>query len=81
MIELKSFAKINLGLEITGRRPDNYHNVKTIYQTINFFDTIKIHENNSGKLQLKGSGLAGGWGKGNSLYQAFDFVSRHYAGI
>jgi len=33
-------AKINLGLEITGRRPDGYHDIVTILQTIDLCDEI-----------------------------------------
>ncbi len=33
-------AKINLWLEITGRRPDGYHTVDTCYQAIDLADTV-----------------------------------------
>ena len=33
-------AKINLGLEITGRRPDGFHEVVTILQAISLFDRV-----------------------------------------
>lgn len=52
MIELKSFAKINLGLEIVGKREDGYHNLKTIFQTITLFDTLKIRENLTGTIHV-----------------------------
>ena len=48
--ELKSFAKINLGLEITGRRSDGFHTLKTIFQTVDIFDTITIKENHTGSI-------------------------------
>ena len=41
-IELKSFAKINLSLEVTGRRPDGYHNIRSFMQGIDLYDVIKI---------------------------------------
>ncbi len=37
-----SFAKINLSLEILGRRPDGYHELRTVFQTINLCDQIEI---------------------------------------
>ncbi len=35
-------AKINLGLEVLGRRPDGYHDVRTILQTISLSDTLEV---------------------------------------
>ena len=45
MIKLRSFAKINLGLEITGKRPDGYHTLRTIFQTIDLSDELRLCEN------------------------------------
>ena len=33
-------AKINLGLEILGRRPDGYHEIRTVLCTISFADLL-----------------------------------------
>lgn len=41
-IRRRAFAKINLGLKIVGRRPDGYHEIRTIFQTINLHDTLQI---------------------------------------
>lgn len=35
-----AYAKINLSLEVTGRRSDHYHNVLTILQTVELHDTL-----------------------------------------
>ncbi len=35
-------AKINLSLDITGKREDGYHLLKTVMQTIKLFDTITV---------------------------------------
>ena len=35
-------AKLNLGLEILGKRPDSYHEIVTILQTIDFGDEIVL---------------------------------------
>lgn len=35
-------AKINLGLEVIGRRSDGYHDIATIMQTVSLFDTISV---------------------------------------
>lgn len=41
-IRLRAFAKINLGLKIVGERPDGYHEIRTIYQTIGLHDTLEV---------------------------------------
>jgi 4-diphosphocytidyl-2-C-methyl-D-erythritol kinase len=40
----RSFAKINLGLEVTGRLPNGYHELKTLFATISVHDLIDITE-------------------------------------
>ncbi len=37
-------AKINLGLEVCGRRADGYHDVVTIYQALEFGDAVHLRE-------------------------------------
>lgn len=37
-------AKINLGLEILGRRPDGYHEIRTVLCTISFADLLTFEE-------------------------------------
>ena len=39
-ITLRSYAKINLGLHILGKRPDGYHEVRTVLQTIALHDRL-----------------------------------------
>lgn len=48
MISLRSFAKINLALELKGLRADGYHEIQTIYQAINLCDTIQLEEQPQG---------------------------------
>jgi 4-diphosphocytidyl-2-C-methyl-D-erythritol kinase len=78
MFELKSYAKINLGLEIVGKRNDGYHNLKTVFQTINLFDTIEIHENPSGKIRLHGDHPTVEWDHRNTISRAIDTLYNNY---
>jgi len=41
-IRLRAFAKINLGLKLLAKRPDGYHEIRTIYQTIALHDRLEI---------------------------------------
>lgn len=42
MLTLLSPAKINLFLKILGKRPDGYHELESLFQTISMFDTLRI---------------------------------------
>ncbi len=48
MLRLPSLAKINLGLEVLGRRADGYHELRTIFQTIGLRDQIDIFPRSRG---------------------------------
>src|SRR4051794_30736914 len=41
-VTLRSFAKINLGLAIGLARPDGYHALTTVYQTIGLHDLVTV---------------------------------------
>ena len=41
-ISLKALAKINLGLDVIGKREDGYHDVRMIMQTIHLYDRVEI---------------------------------------
>ncbi len=44
MITLKAYAKLNLSLDITGKREDGYHELDTIMQSISLYDTVMIEK-------------------------------------
>lgn len=39
-IRLKARAKINLGLDVIGRRENGYHDVRMVMQTVGLYDRI-----------------------------------------
>ncbi len=41
-MDIKAYAKINLGLYIVGERPDGFHNIETIFYHINLFDELHL---------------------------------------
>ena len=41
-IYIKARAKVNLNLEILGKREDNYHNLESVFQKVNLYDEIYI---------------------------------------
>jgi len=51
-LNLLSPAKINLRLEILSKRPDNYHEIKTIFHKISIFDKIGLEKIPGNEVQL-----------------------------
>ncbi len=45
-------AKLNLFLDVLGKRPDGYHELETLMVSIGLYDTLRIHTNPSGRLEL-----------------------------
>lgn len=39
---LKSYAKINLTLDVLSKREDGYHDIKSVMQTVNLFDLVIV---------------------------------------
>ncbi|MGE5127531.1 MAG: 4-(cytidine 5'-diphospho)-2-C-methyl-D-erythritol kinase [Betaproteobacteria bacterium] len=47
-MRLRSFAKVNLGLEVLARREDGYHELRTVFQTIDLHDDIVLRPRDEG---------------------------------
>ncbi len=41
-VRLPAFAKVNLCLHVLGKRPDGYHELRTVFQSISLRDTLEI---------------------------------------
>ena len=71
-LELKSYAKINLTLEILKKREDGFHDIQSIMQTIDLFDilTIKLEESNNTEINLSGTSKDIPYNEKNLVYKA-----------
>jgi 4-diphosphocytidyl-2-C-methyl-D-erythritol kinase len=67
---VKSFAKINLGLEVVGRREDGYHNIRTLFQTITLADEIDFAPAPGGAVELAGDDPSVAWDRTNLVHRA-----------
>lgn len=52
-------AKLNLGLNIVGKRNDGYHNLETVFYPINIHDTLEVEPSDTLRLELLGIPLEG----------------------
>lgn len=52
-------AKINIGINITGRRPDGYHNIETIFYPVKIYDALEALPGKELSFQSSGLGIPG----------------------
>lgn len=74
-LRLPAFAKINLCLHVLGRRPDAYHELRTIFQAISLRDTLELSLTRNSGIALEVSGAELPAGPENLVYRALDALS------
>ena len=67
MLTLKAPAKINLVLEVLGKREDGYHEIKSIMQTVSLFDVLSFEKTDDIKLSCTAQELQS---EDNLVYKA-----------
>ncbi len=78
-MQVRSFAKINLGLEVLGKRPDGYHEIRTLFQSIDFHDILSFRARRENRIELTGTDTRISWGKDNLVYRAASLLAQRYA--
>ena len=43
-------AKLNLFLHVTGRRPDGYHDIETVFQLVDLCDEVEVTTRTDGQI-------------------------------
>lgn len=74
-VRIPAYAKVNLRLDVLGRRADGYHELRTIFQAISLHDTLALETARESGIELRIAGnsqLAGEPGKDNLVYRALD---------
>ncbi len=65
---LESFAKLNLFLEVLGRREDGYHELSTVMQTVDLADEVVVEEGDGVRVECDDPDVPGG--EGNIAHRA-----------
>ena len=53
IFEEKAWAKLNISLDVAERRPDGYHDMAMIMQTVSLHDTVSIRLTDTGRVQAR----------------------------
>ncbi len=76
-IYIKARAKVNLSLEVLGKREDNYHNLESVFQKINLYDEIYIKKIQEKDFRLK-INVKELDSKENIIYKAYRKLKEQY---
>jgi 4-diphosphocytidyl-2-C-methyl-D-erythritol kinase len=52
-LEIRTPAKINVGLRVLGKRPDGYHDIESLVVAIDLADTLEVRPADNGRLTLE----------------------------
>ena len=75
---VNSYAKINIGLHILNKREDNFHNIITIFQEIDFCDQISVEKSDDFIFQSNVEWLDN---RNNTCVKAFEIIKDNFPHI
>jgi len=78
-VRIPAFAKINLRLDILGKRADGFHELRTIFQAISLHDELRMRASRSGEITLRIEGnqpLSAEPAEKNLVYRAVEALRR-----
>ena len=77
-IKLKSRAKVNLSIDVLGKRQDGYHLVEMIMQTIDLYDLIEINEKDNDQITIKSTSDEIPLDCNNLVYKAANLIKKTF---
>lgn len=76
--KMRSAAKINLAIDVLGKRPDGYHEVSMIMQTISLYDTIHASIEKD-EIRVTTNSALIPTNRENIVYRAAEYLKKTYA--
>lgn len=73
-LELKALGKINLGLDVLGKRENGYHDVRMVMQTVYLYDQIRIEKTKEPGIRLSSNLFYLPVNENNLAYRAADLL-------
>ena len=73
-MKVKARAKINLSLDVLGARPDGYHEILTVMQTLVLHDVLEVDASPGGHIEVACSDPGVPEGPGNLVYRAAELL-------
>ena len=77
-LELKALGKINLGLDILGRRENGYHDVRMVMQTVYLYDRVIMEKMREPGIEIRTNLGFLPVNENNIAYKAADLMIREF---
>ena len=77
-MKVKAYAKINIGLDVLGRRDDGYHEVRMIMQSIGLCDELTVEVNDGPQVIISTDRRELPTGDDNLIYKAARLIIEEY---
>lgn len=74
----RAYAKINLALDVLRRRPDGYHDVRMVMQTVHLYDKLTLSKSREPGISLKTNLPFLPGNENNLVYRAIDLFCKTY---
>ncbi|MDE7043929.1 MAG: 4-(cytidine 5'-diphospho)-2-C-methyl-D-erythritol kinase, partial [Acetatifactor sp.] len=75
--QMKAYGKINLGLDVVGRLPNGYHEVKMVMQTVGIYDELTFERAESG-IEITTDSAELPTDESNLIYKAAKLMKEKY---
>ncbi|HXT85567.1 MAG TPA: 4-(cytidine 5'-diphospho)-2-C-methyl-D-erythritol kinase [Verrucomicrobiae bacterium] len=75
-VRLKAFAKVNLCLQVLGRQPDGYHELRTVFQAISLHDALELQFSSRDGISLEIADAELPADSTNLVWRAIDALKR-----
>ncbi|MGN1405201.1 MAG: 4-(cytidine 5'-diphospho)-2-C-methyl-D-erythritol kinase, partial [Erysipelotrichaceae bacterium] len=75
-MRLKAYGKINLSLDICGKREDGYHTLKSVFLPIDFYDDVEINRAYEDSFECNQSFLK--FNESNTIYKALELMRNEF---
>ena len=53
LIRENAYAKLNISLDVNEKRPDGYHNMTMVMQSISLCDELSVEKTDTGRIQIR----------------------------
>lgn len=77
-IDLKALAKINLGLDVLGKREDGYHEVRMVMQSVYLYDNVRLESREEPGIELSSNLYYLPDDSGNIAYKAAQMMMEEF---
>ncbi len=76
IVRLKAFAKVNLCLQVLGKQPDGYHELRTVFQAISLHDSLELRFSSLNEISLEIAGSDLPADSSNLVWRAMNVLKR-----